>query len=229
MNGTIDIDQAATGDERGLDPREAAALLKQTEQQARRQLDFDPPWASLVGAAIMIVLYGGLSLAARGEHPYSGPRGPWLLVLPAALIASTALRAKLFGEASTGLSGRTRRRMHATWAIMVLAVVAIYTLDAALKHAGASRSIVYGVFDASGPVLVFAAIVATCAVWRDDWPAFGIGIGLMFVAAGAAFAGPSGSWAVIGIGSCLVLLAHAAVKVWLQQREGVSQTKGSAA
>jgi hypothetical protein len=219
MNGTADIDRTLiTDEEGGLDPRQAAELLKQTEAQTKREFDFAPPWLSLFGAGLLLIAYGGLYMAARNEHPYKGPHGAWLLVVPVAIVASVAVRLRLFDKVSAGLSGPTQLRIHATSATIVLGLICIYTFDAALRHAGASYSIVYGVFDAAAPILMLGAIGAANAAWRQDWVTMGSAMGLMVVATAAAFASPAGSWAVIGIGGCIVLLANAAVKVRLQRR-----------
>ena len=218
MNGIVDIDQTATNDEGGLDPRQAAELLKTTEMQSKREFDFSPPWLSLFGAALVLIAYGGLYMAARNEHPYKGPRGPWLLVVPVVIVTSVAVRLRLFDKVSAGLTGGTRRRINATSAAIVLGFVCIYTFDAALRHAGASYSIVYGIFDAAAPILILGAMGAANAAWREDWVTMGSAMGLMVVATGAAFAGADRSWGVIGVGGCLVLLGNAAVKVWLRRR-----------
>jgi hypothetical protein len=218
MNGIVDIDQTATNDEGGLDPRQAAELLKTTERQTKREFDFSPPWLSLFGAALVLIAYGGLYMAARDEHPYKGPHGPWLLVVPVVIISSISVRLRLFDKVSAGLTGTTQRRIHATSAAIVLGIICVYTFDAALRHAGVSYSIVYGIFDSAAPILILGAMGAANAAWREDWPTMGSAMGLMVVATGAAFAGADGSWGVIGIGGCLVLLGNAAVKVWLRRR-----------
>jgi uncharacterized membrane protein YiaA len=218
MNGSTDIDKTFTGDGGGLDPQQAAELLKQTEQQVKREFDFFPPWLSLFGAVLVLIAYGGLYMAARGQRHYAGPKGPWLAVVPAVIFASLIVRVSLFDKVSAGLSGSTQRRIRATSAVIVVGIACVYTLDAALDHAGASKAIIYGVFDACGPILFLAGMGAASAAWRENWPVVGSCLGFMLVATGAAFAGPAGSWGVIGIGGFLVLLANAAVKVWLQQR-----------
>jgi hypothetical protein len=106
----------------------------------------------------------------------------------------------------------------ASGAAIGLGVVCIYTFDGALKHAGLHNSIVYGIFDAAAPVLMLGGMGAANAAWREDWPTLGSAMGIMLVATGAAFAGPDGSWGVIGVGGFIVLLANAATKVWLQRR-----------
>ena len=74
MNGTYDTGTTETyEDEGGLDPREAARLLAQTQRQAQRELDFRSPWLSLLAAAAALVAFGAVWLSVRGQHPYKGP------------------------------------------------------------------------------------------------------------------------------------------------------------
>jgi hypothetical protein len=218
MNRTVDIDQSATDEQGGFDPRQAAELLEATEQRTKLELDFSPPWLSLFGATLVLIAYGGLYMGARNEHPYTGPRGAWLLVVPVVIVTSLVVRVRLFDKVSAGLTGATQRRLRATGAAIGLGVVCIYTFDGALKHAGLSNSIVYGIFDAAAPILMLGGMGAANAAWREDWPTMGSAMGLMVVATGAAFAGPDGSWGVIGVGGFFVLLANAAAKVWLRRR-----------
>lgn len=218
MTGTSDTHTAVIDDDDAFDPQHAAELLRQTEKQTKREFDFSPPWLSLFGAALVLVAYGGLYLAARNQHPYKGPRGPWLLVVPVVIIASVTVRLRLFDKVSAGLTGATQRRLRGTSAAIALGIICIYTFDAALRQAGASYSIVYGVFDAAAPILMLGGMGAANAAWREDWITMGSAMGLMLVATGAAFASPDGSWGVIGLGGCLVLLGNAAVKVWLRRR-----------
>src|SRR5215472_14905465 len=82
MNGTLDTNETATADNGdGFDPRQAAALLEQTEREARRKFDPFPPLLSLLNAVAVFVAYGAVWLSVRGQHPYKGPNGVVLAVL----------------------------------------------------------------------------------------------------------------------------------------------------
>ena len=72
MNHTPDS-TAATGNGGSFDPRQAAALLSQTTQQARRQLEPYPPWMFVIRAVMVLVACGAVWLSVRGQHPYKGP------------------------------------------------------------------------------------------------------------------------------------------------------------
>ena len=207
MNGTVDTNQAF-GEER-LGAREAAALLEQSEQSARRAFDPSaPPALSWMGAAIFLVVYGSIYMAARGEHPYVGPQGPWLVVVPIGILISIGVNIGRYDRMKRAMNGATLRRTRATAAAVAAGLVAIYALDAALANAGAGKNIIYGVFDASAPLIVLASVGAACAAWREDWIDLGVSIAIVLVAAGAGFAGPAGAWGVIAIGGCLACVGR---------------------
>src|SRR5438093_5107804 len=74
MQGTHDVDQTTRADDGdGLDPRESARLLAQTEREARRQFNLSPQWINAVTGAVILVAYGSLWLSTPGQHPYKGP------------------------------------------------------------------------------------------------------------------------------------------------------------
>ena len=64
------------------------------------------------------------------------------------------------------------------------------------------------------PGLAWAAVIAA----RADWRQFGTGLALAAIGVVGAFAGPAGSWAVAGVGLCVVLLSNAAAIAWRQRR-----------
>ena len=78
MQGTHHIDDTGTADDGdGLDPREAARLLAQTEREARRQFNLSPRWTSGVMGVVILVAYGSLWLSTRGQHPYTDQVLAW--------------------------------------------------------------------------------------------------------------------------------------------------------
>ncbi|HTW13218.1 MAG TPA: hypothetical protein VME01_10770, partial [Solirubrobacteraceae bacterium] len=111
MNGTVDINHTAADDEDGLDPHAAAALLEQTEAEAKREFAADAPQASLLGAALILIFYGAIYMAARGHHPYNGPTGPWLLAWPFGIIAGIVFNGSRYGRLTKNLHGVTLRRI----------------------------------------------------------------------------------------------------------------------
>lgn len=201
-------------DEGGLDPREAARLLAQTQRQARRELDFRSPWLSLLAAAAALVAFGSVWLSVRGQHPYRYPTVVGLLGLYAVVAIRIGSVLYAHRRARTGVSGRSVRQTRAEGAALAVALAAVYLVMAALAHAGASDGVVYGVYVATVTMLVLGTFGAARSAIREDWRELAISIAVVLVATGSAFAGPRGVWLSKGIGLCIVLLADSAVQGW---------------
>jgi hypothetical protein len=71
MNHTPDSTTAGNGG--SFDPRQAAALLDQTTQQARRRLEPAQPWLLVIRAVAVLAVFGAVWLNVRGQHPYQHP------------------------------------------------------------------------------------------------------------------------------------------------------------
>ena len=99
-----------------------------------------------------------------------------------------------------------------------MAWVAVFAVMGALAGAGVSRAIVYGQYPTTVPLIVAGLAWAGIMAARANWRSFGIGIAVAAVGAVGTFAGPAGSWAVAGVGLCLVLLGSAAAIAWRQRR-----------
>lgn len=219
MNGMADIGEHVTPESQGpLTPEDAAALLQETRQQARRQFDVSPPLLALVRAAAVVAVYGALWLSVRGQHPYKGPAGPGLLAVLVAIVILVIATGQVTGRATRGVSGRAWRQWRASAAVLVIAYVGIFLFEAALRHDGASRGVAFGTFAAAGPLITVGPLIATFAAAREDWPLLGVGITLGLVGAGAAFAGPVAVWAVCGLAGCAVFLGQAAAQFVLSRR-----------
>ena len=74
----------AAGEGAGLDPRDAATILEQTNRQARRQFDPQSVLAAVVGAGVFLFGYGAVWWSMHDQRVYSGP---------ARLVACGAVRA----------------------------------------------------------------------------------------------------------------------------------------
>ena len=83
--------------------------------------------------------------------------------------------------------------------------------DIRFKHDG----LVYGVYVSTATLIVLGSFWAGHSAAREDWPALGLAIAIMLVAAGSAFAGPRGVWLSNGVGLCVVLLAVSATRAGL--------------
>ena len=216
MNGTSDRGKTETyDDEGGLDPREAARLLAQTQLQAQRELDFRSSWLSLLAAAVALVAFGAVWLSVRGQHPYKGPTAVALVVLYTVVLIRIGTVLYAHRRARAGVSGRSVSQQRAEGAALAVALVAVYVFMAALAHAGASDALVYGVYVGTATLIVLGTFWAARSAVREDWPGLGLSLAIVLVAAGSAFAGPRGVWLSDGVGLCVVLLGYSAAEAWL--------------
>jgi uncharacterized membrane protein (DUF485 family) len=217
MNHTPD-NETITGNESPLDPQEAAALLDQTTQQARRRFEPSPPMLNVFRAFVVLVAFGGLWLSVRGQHPYAGPK-PWALAITYGLvgivIAWTARAHKRSGE---GVSGPAKRARDIGMAVLLVGWVLVYVFEAAFYKTGAS--IIYGIYPATAPFLIVGLAAAAWAAGREEWPLTATMLGVAIVAAFAALAGPVYCWLIMGIGLCLAMVGNAAFG-FRQQRRSV--------
>lgn len=198
----------------GLDPIEAATLLEQTKRQAQRQFGLNPPLLTVIRAAVILVGYGAVWLSVRGQHPYEGPTAAALLVLYGAVIVVTVVSGANFHRATSGISGQSRRQRGAYGAAFGTIWIAVAAFQGALYHDGASRAIVYGVFPAAGQLLVLGAAVAGMAAAREDRRTLGLGIAVIALGTGSAFAGPAGVWGIIAVGGGVIGFGFAAFQIW---------------
>jgi hypothetical protein len=214
MNDTLDAAAAANGGT--LEARQAARILDQTTQQARRQLEPFPPWFSAVRGVAALAAYGAVWLAVRGQHPYTGPT--WVAI-PAGIgfgVVTLTAAALISRRATAGVSGKSRLRP-AEIAIMTVIWVGVFAILGVLAGAGVSHEIVYGVYPATVPLMAAGLGWAGIMVRRTNWPAVVTALAIAVVGAVAVFAGAAGSWAVAGAGICVVLLSRAAIIAWRQR------------
>jgi hypothetical protein len=211
MNHTPDSATTA-GDGGTFDPQQAAALLGQTTQQARRKLEPSPPWLLATRAVAVLAVCGAVWLNVRGQHPYHGPTAAVIPVLVAFIVLNFAATVGVRERAMTGVRGRTRMRP-AEITIMVVAWASVPLLIWALAAAGATLA-QYPTTVLIVPGLAWAAVMASRAGWRGS----GTGLGVAAVGAAGLLGGPAGAWLIMGIGLCAVLLGKAAAVAWRQHR-----------
>jgi hypothetical protein len=212
VNPTPDT-TASAGNGGNFDPRQAAALLDQTTQQARRKLAPSPPWLLAIRAIAVLAALGGIWLTVRGQHPYRGPTGADIPILIGFIVLNFAATVGVRERAMAGVRGRTR--LHPVEiTILVLAWAAVPLLMWRLAVAGVSYSW-YPTTVLIVPGLAWAAVSAA----RGDGRQFGTGLALAAISVVGAFAGPAGSWAVAGVGLCAVLLSDAVAIAWRQRRD----------
>lgn len=197
-------------DDEGLDPREAAQLLAQTEREAQRQFGLSPVWISALMGAVIFVAYGALWLSTRGQHPYRGPSLGVVGLVYAAVAVAIAASVKVYRRATAGVSGPSVRQQQVEGvAILVSFVLGSPVLQGAMKHYGASDTIVYGVIPAAAPLIIVGTTVLGIAASKADWPQFGAALAVVITGVVAAFVGPSGAWLAAGIGLFIAMVGYA--------------------
>ena len=218
MNTTPDY--TAAGDGSSFDPQQAAALLNQTTQQTRKKIAPTQPWLLVIRAIAVLLVLGACWVNVRGQHPYHGPTFSVLPFVWGFVILNFAATVGFRRHAIAGVTGKSRFRP-AEIAVLTLAWLAVLPLIWAMHHAGVSNAAAYSLIPLTVP-LVFAGLTfAAVEAARGDWSPFGVGLGVAVTGAVGLLAGPVGSWAVDGVGLCLVLLGSAAAVVWETRRSVV--------
>jgi hypothetical protein len=202
---------AEADQEMGRDIQRAATILQQAGDQARQQLTYRHPVLLTTWGLMYLLGYGVLWLSVLGQHPYQGPTPAALLALTVVVAAAIVTTVVLVGRAVSGIGGSSARKRRVYVLSSIAGFAGLFTLEAALAHAGASLAVL-GVYGAAAPVLLTGVIVALGAVTVLDWTLFGLGLWLVAVAAGGAFAGPVAVWAVDAIAGSIAFLAMAAVR-----------------
>jgi hypothetical protein len=216
MNQDHDIDGMNGSEARDrLDPSEAARILEESQRQAYRQFNMHPPILTLIRALVILAGYGVVWLSVLGQHPYVGPTGWAILAIYGAVIIVILLTVGVAQGATKGVTGQSRadRKINGVAYAAVWIAVAVY--QGALHFDGFGHAIVYGVFPASGQLLVVGSALAGSAAARRKWPELWLAISVVALGTGAAFAGPIGVWGVdaiggaaIGIGCTIFQVSH---------------------
>ena len=197
MNEDVDMRDGADLDESAdMDPQGAAAIMQEAGQRAQRELRVMNPVVFISAGVAWLLGYGAIWLSVRGQHPYQGP-APAAAVIEVVLVGTAvAIAASVIGRATSGVGGLSAVQRRVGILALAVGIVAALVLEAAIDHAGASRSVVFGVFQAAAPVLVTGVVYVANSAVRLNWSMLGLGVWLIVVASGGAFAGPVGVWAV---------------------------------
>ena len=209
MNHTSEPMAAGNGGTFG--PEQAAALLDQTTQQARRKFQPSPPWLLVTRAVLVLAALGAIWLSVRGQHPYRGPTAADIPVLVAFIVVNFAATVAVRRHATAGVSGRSRFSQGEI-TVLVLAFAAAVVAMVGLGAAGVSFAW-YPTSVLVIPGLAWAAIAAARANWRE----LATGLAIVVIGIVGAFAGPAGAWAVAAVGLCAMLLSSAAAIAWQQR------------
>jgi hypothetical protein len=201
-------DTTAAGNGATFGAQQAAALLEQTSQQARRKLEPTPPWLLVTRAGMVLAALGAIWLTVRGQHPYQGPTAKDIPILIAFVVINFVATVGVREHALAGVRGPSRLRP-AEIIIMVAAWVAVILVIVGLAIAGLSYA-KYPTTVLIVPGVAWAALMAA----RKNWRGFATGVAVVVVGVAGLLAGPAGSWAVAGVGLCALFLVRAAVIVW---------------
>ena len=212
---------ATTADNGGsFSPEQAAALLTQTTQQTRRQLEPAQPWLLTIRAVGVLAVCYVVWLSVRGQHPYKGPTAAVIPVLIGFVVVNFIATTTVRKHAIAGVSGRSRLHpveitiLAAAWLIPGAAMVPL-AIDRV------SDSFVYGVYPTSVPLLAAGLAWAAMTARRAQWRECGAGLAVAAVGAVDAFTGPVGTWLSMGIGLCAALLSGAAIIIRQQHSSKV--------
>jgi hypothetical protein len=213
MDPARDVNEAVPTDgEDSLDPREAASLMQEAQQQARRRFTHQTPLLSMASALTMLVVYGAIWSSSRGHHPYRGPSLGVIGVVYIVVAAIILVSVTMYVRANAGISGPSRREERITAIPLVASIVGVYVFDGALRYDGFSVAIVYGVFDAAAPWLVVGAVLAALAAAKEDWWKLGAAVAVIAIGVGSVFAGPVNVWGVLAVCGCLLFLGQAVLR-----------------
>lgn len=208
----------AAGEAAGMDAQGAAAIVQEARERARRELRVSRPVLFVTWGLVVLVSYGAMWLSVRGQHPYHGPAWETLLLAVLLFVIAAGATANVVDRAASGVSGRSELR-RGIFALAVLAGFAALEIERqALWHAGASRPLV-ALFGEAIPLLVAGLVlVASSAVTaRLDWPRLALGLWLLAVAAGGAWAGPVTNLAACALAGGGGILAMAAIEPRLRR------------
>jgi hypothetical protein len=196
------------GEQAGFDPQSAAAIVAEAAAHAERELTVRRQPIYLIWGLVYLVVYGAIWLSVRGQRPYQGPSGPVLGVVVAAVAIGAMVTAGVVQRAAGGVGGTSAGQRRIYLLAVVAGYIGVLTMEAAIDHAGASRAVI-GIFGASAPLLVGAAVIIAGSATYRNRAALALGVWLAAVAAGSGFAGVPGVWAVDALAGGLPLLALA--------------------
>jgi uncharacterized membrane protein len=200
-------------DDQMLDPRTAAALIKQAQDHARGELAIKQPRLYAAWGVAWLLGLGAMWLSVRGQHPYRAPASWAVAILAVLIVAAIAITMITTRQATRGIGGASARQAVIYGLCWPAGFAALFAIEGALSHARASNAVM-GVIGATGPLLVTGLIyVVAAAIWLDT-TMFGFGIWLLAVAAAAGWAGPVGALAVGALAGGGGFLATAAFLAW---------------
>jgi hypothetical protein len=217
MEGTMNGTTTSAGNGGTFDPQQAAALLDQTTQQARRQIEPYPPWLLAVRGIGVLAAFGAVWLSVRGQHPYRHPTAAAIPVVVAFGVLNLVVTVAVARRATIGVSGKSRLRP-AEIAVVAAIWAGAFAVMGVLAGAGVSDRVVYGLYPVTVPLIAGGLAWAAIMAARADWRKFATALAVAVTGVLGLFAGPAGVWLVAGAGLCITLLGSAAAVAWRQRR-----------
>ena len=209
--GRAGMDEAASmADGASMGAAEAAVIIEEAAQRARRQFRVSHRVTFTIWGLGLLLGYGTMWLAVRGQRPFHGPEPAGFAVV-ALLGFASVMSGVNEARADSGVGGLSAIRRRASSLSVLIGLAAMFALEGALAHAGASRAVI-SVFEASAPVLVAGLFYLTTSVVQLNWPVAGLGVWLLAVAAAGGFAGPAGVWGVDALAAGLAYLLMAVIE-----------------
>jgi hypothetical protein len=200
-----------------FDPQQAAALLDQSMQRARRQFMPGPPLLWVYRAVMVLVVFGAFWLSVRGQQPYTGPTAPAIAVMAALVAVNVGWSAWTVRRAASGVSGPAQRAWRIWAGIMLVVLVASFSVLAPAYQAGTSQP-EWGLYLANGPLLITGIVGAVTSAALRIRTIAGPLLAIAIVGVIAGFGGPADAWLIMGIGLCAVCLGTAAFKARQERR-----------
>jgi hypothetical protein len=190
-----------------FEAEQAATLLDQTTQRARRQFQPSPPWLLATRGVLVLLALGAIWLSVRGQHPYRGPTSADIPILIGFIVLNFVATVGIRQRAMAGVSGPSR---FSPGEIIALALALLVTILLMVGLGGA------GVGFATYPtsVLVIPGLAwAVISARRSSRSRLVTGLALVVLGVVGAFAGGPGSWAVAAVGLFVIMLGSA-VAAW---------------
>jgi len=208
-------DIAGTGQGTSMGAADAAAIMAESEKQARRRLRPDYRVTFAIWGVLWLVGYGITWLVVRGQHPVSGPAPATFAatVLISALVAAATVEQ---ARDESGVRGRSVTLRRIFFASFLLGFAGMFTLEGTLARAGASRPVLI-VFEAAAPILVIGLLYLARSAAGLDWPVAVLGAWMVVVAAVSGYAGPRAVWGIDALAVGLAFLATAALLTRLRR------------
>ena len=211
MNAGADMkDDAGIDEAAGMDVQQAAVILRQARERARRELAVRRPLLFVTWGLVVLAGYGVMWLSVRGQHPFHGPTVPSIVTAAALVLAAAVYTAWATDRATRGIGGPSLLQRGSFVLALAAGGFTLGNFTRAVAHAGAGRPLV-ALIGAAAPLLVVGLVfVASCAVYGSlDWPRLALGLWLLAVAAGGAWGGPVTNLAVYALagGGGILLMA----------------------